>query len=131
MKAASDQFSQGREAALSGDFACAHDRFERALEAMRPAGAAASPTAERLAFELDLYEGILRYEALSAPPEETAAGEGTLAPELAPLEAPSASDAEISQLIARVWSARADRYSEIRTAETARMRKVEMSYIGG
>jgi len=96
MKAASDQFSQGREAALSGDFACAHDRFERALEAMRPAGAAASPTAERLAFELDLYEGILRYEALSAPPEETAAGEGTLAPELAPLEAPSASDAEIS-----------------------------------
>jgi membrane-bound lytic murein transglycosylase D len=63
---------------------------------MRPAGAAASPTAERLAFELDLYEGILRYEALSAPPEEAAVGEGTLAPELAPLEAPSASDAEIS-----------------------------------
>src|SRR5262245_46336742 len=69
MKAASDEFSAGREAALSGDFACAHDRFERALEAMRPA-ASARPSPEKLAFELDLYEGILRYEALSAPPPE-------------------------------------------------------------
>jgi cyclic pyranopterin phosphate synthase len=42
-----------------------------------------------------------------------------------------ASDDEISRLIGRVWGARADRYSEIRTAETARQRKVEMSYIGG
>jgi GTP 3',8-cyclase len=42
-----------------------------------------------------------------------------------------ASDEEISQLIGQVWSARSDRYSEIRTAETAKLRKVEMSYIGG
>ena len=42
-----------------------------------------------------------------------------------------ASDDQISELISRVWGARADRYSEIRTAETARQRKVEMSYIGG
>jgi cyclic pyranopterin phosphate synthase len=42
-----------------------------------------------------------------------------------------ASDGEISALISKVWTARADRYSEIRTAETAKMRKVEMSYIGG
>jgi len=42
-----------------------------------------------------------------------------------------AGDAEISELIARVWTRRADRYSEIRTAETAKLRKVEMSYIGG
>jgi len=34
-------------------------------------------------------------------------------------------------LIERVWSARSDRYSEVRTAETAKLRKVEMSYIGG
>jgi cyclic pyranopterin phosphate synthase len=27
--------------------------------------------------------------------------------------------------------ARGDRYSEVRTAETARARKIEMSYIGG
>jgi cyclic pyranopterin phosphate synthase len=42
-----------------------------------------------------------------------------------------ATDEEISQLIGKVWCARADRYSEIRTADTAKLRKVEMSYIGG
>jgi cyclic pyranopterin phosphate synthase len=42
-----------------------------------------------------------------------------------------ASDDEIVNEIAAVWRARADRYSEIRTAETAKQRKVEMSYIGG
>jgi cyclic pyranopterin phosphate synthase len=42
-----------------------------------------------------------------------------------------ASDADITNEIAAVWRARADRYSEIRTAETARQRKIEMSYIGG
>jgi GTP 3',8-cyclase len=30
-----------------------------------------------------------------------------------------------------VWTRRADRYSEIRTADTSALRKVEMSYIGG
>jgi len=42
-----------------------------------------------------------------------------------------ASDPEIVNEIAAVWRVRADRYSEVRTAETARQRKVEMSYIGG
>jgi cyclic pyranopterin phosphate synthase len=42
-----------------------------------------------------------------------------------------ASDDEIRNEIAAVWQRRADRYSEIRTAETAKQRKVEMSYIGG
>jgi GTP 3',8-cyclase len=42
-----------------------------------------------------------------------------------------ASDEEIRNEIAAVWQGRADRYSEIRTAETARAKKVEMSYIGG
>jgi cyclic pyranopterin phosphate synthase len=42
-----------------------------------------------------------------------------------------ASDDEIADAIRRVWSVRADNYSEIRTAETAKLRKVEMSYIGG
>src|SRR6266852_4525210 len=41
------------------------------------------------------------------------------------------SDQEISAAIARIWQARTDRYSEIRTAETANLRKIEMSYIGG
>jgi cyclic pyranopterin phosphate synthase len=42
-----------------------------------------------------------------------------------------ASDDELRDQIVAVWRARGDRYSEIRTAETARLRKVEMSYIGG
>ena len=42
-----------------------------------------------------------------------------------------ASDDEIVNEIAAVWRARGDRYSEIRTAETAKQRKIEMSYIGG
>jgi len=41
------------------------------------------------------------------------------------------SDEEISGAIARIWHGRTDRYSEIRTAETAKLRKIEMSYIGG
>jgi cyclic pyranopterin phosphate synthase len=42
-----------------------------------------------------------------------------------------ADDDAIRDAIAAVWRTRDDRYSEIRTAETARKRKVEMSYIGG
>jgi cyclic pyranopterin phosphate synthase len=42
-----------------------------------------------------------------------------------------ADDAAISDAIAVIWQGRDDRYSEIRTAETARSRKVEMSFIGG
>jgi cyclic pyranopterin phosphate synthase len=42
-----------------------------------------------------------------------------------------ATDEELRNEIAAVWQRRTDRYSEIRTAETARRPKVEMSYIGG
>jgi cyclic pyranopterin phosphate synthase len=42
-----------------------------------------------------------------------------------------ATDEELRNDIAAVWQRRTDRYSEIRTAETARRPKVEMSYIGG
>ena len=42
-----------------------------------------------------------------------------------------APDAEISDTVAGIWHIRADRYSELRTAETAKLRKIEMSYIGG
>jgi cyclic pyranopterin phosphate synthase len=42
-----------------------------------------------------------------------------------------ATDEELAAAVAKVWRARADRYSEIRTADTAKLRKVEMSYIGG
>jgi cyclic pyranopterin phosphate synthase len=42
-----------------------------------------------------------------------------------------ASDDELRNEIAAVWQGRRDNYSEVRTAETAKARKVEMSYIGG
>ena len=44
------------------------------------------------------------------------------------------SDDDIAALLAGLWQVRTDRYSEIRTAHTndgAKLRKVEMSYIGG
>jgi GTP 3',8-cyclase len=42
-----------------------------------------------------------------------------------------ASDEAIALALAGIWRARGDRYSEIRTADTAKTRKIEMSYIGG
>jgi cyclic pyranopterin phosphate synthase len=42
-----------------------------------------------------------------------------------------ASDAELAEEIGRIWSRRTDRYSEIRSENTADLPKVEMSYIGG
>ena len=42
-----------------------------------------------------------------------------------------ASDAAISAVLASVWGARSDRYSEIRNEDTIALHKVEMSRIGG
>jgi cyclic pyranopterin phosphate synthase len=42
-----------------------------------------------------------------------------------------ADEKELSDAIAAVWRVRTDRYSELRSAETAGLQKVEMSYIGG
>jgi cyclic pyranopterin phosphate synthase len=42
-----------------------------------------------------------------------------------------ATDDQITQRLRSIWTERADRYSEARTADTAPMEKIEMSYIGG
>jgi cyclic pyranopterin phosphate synthase len=42
-----------------------------------------------------------------------------------------ATDGEVEAAVRQVWSSRDDRYSEIRSADTAGLPKVEMSYIGG
>jgi cyclic pyranopterin phosphate synthase len=42
-----------------------------------------------------------------------------------------ASDEDIHSAIDAIWTRRADRYSEFRTAQTANLQKIEMSYIGG
>jgi cyclic pyranopterin phosphate synthase len=41
------------------------------------------------------------------------------------------SDADLSRKISSIWTARADRYSETRAAQTVDAPRVEMSYIGG
>jgi molybdenum cofactor biosynthesis enzyme MoaA len=41
------------------------------------------------------------------------------------------SDTQIAAAVGLIWNQREDRYSEIRTEETARTKKIEMSYIGG
>jgi cyclic pyranopterin phosphate synthase len=40
-------------------------------------------------------------------------------------------DTLIANAIGGIWQVRQDNYSEVRTAETARQRKIEMSFIGG
>jgi len=42
-----------------------------------------------------------------------------------------ASDEEISRAIGAVWTERTDRYSDLRSEETAGLHKIEMSFIGG
>jgi cyclic pyranopterin phosphate synthase len=42
-----------------------------------------------------------------------------------------ATDADLEATVSAIWEARDDRYSEIRSAETVALPKVEMSYIGG
>ena len=48
----------------------------------------------------------------------------------APLRS-GASDDDLTQMIADLWEARTDRYSELRSGVTVNLPKVEMSYIGG
>ena len=42
-----------------------------------------------------------------------------------------ATDEQLDEEIGRIWQKRTDRYSELRSAETVDLPKVEMSYIGG
>jgi cyclic pyranopterin phosphate synthase len=42
-----------------------------------------------------------------------------------------ADDSAIRDAVTAIWTARTDRYSEIRTSHTAKLEKIEMSYIGG
>jgi membrane-bound lytic murein transglycosylase D len=92
---ATAEFEQGRDAALAGDFECARGHFQGALDAVRPAGGP-EVTGPMLAFSYDLYESIQRYEALAGATEEAGTSHGEVAPELAELEAPEATEAEIS-----------------------------------
>jgi cyclic pyranopterin phosphate synthase len=56
---------------------------------------------------------------------------GTQGHDLRALLRGGASDDDIAAAIHALWRRRGDRYSEIRTGQTAALQKVEMSYIGG
>jgi cyclic pyranopterin phosphate synthase len=51
--------------------------------------------------------------------------------DLRPLVRGAATDAEIADAVAAIWTARDDRYSELRSEETVGLKKIEMSFIGG
>ncbi len=87
---AREEFAKGREAALSGDVQCAEDAFGRAVESVRPAGADAPADAATIAFSTELYEGILRYEAMAPPLEAEAQEMAARTPMLALPEPPDA-----------------------------------------
>ncbi len=111
-KATAD-FEAGRSAALSGDLACAQYSFGRALEVVRPAGLPSPSDPELAAFSYELYDGILRYEALAAPPEETGSAEDHIAPELQEIEALVASEEAISNARTAVASDTAGSTSDV------------------
>jgi len=90
MTRASELFAQGREAALSGDFDCAHEFFRQAIEVLRPETGAAPSDPELLAFSYQLYESALRYEALAGPAEEAGTSDGQMASELNEIAEPPA-----------------------------------------
>src|ERR1700674_2097476 len=94
LERASTDFDLGRQAALSGDFQCAQFYFDRALATVRPEGAGPVADPDIASFSADLWEGDLRSEALAAPPEEAAAGENHISPELRTIEVPVEATAE-------------------------------------
>jgi membrane-bound lytic murein transglycosylase D len=105
MQTASADFALGREAALSGDAQCAEFYFSRAVSTVRPEGSATAAAPDLASFSVELYDGILRYEALAAPQEETAAAEAHVSPELEKIETPiEASQEAISEAASAVAS---------------------------
>ncbi|MGH9399596.1 MAG: transglycosylase SLT domain-containing protein [Thermoanaerobaculia bacterium] len=92
---ATEEFERGRELALNGDIDCARESFEKALHTVGPGSAAPSDNLEVLAFSEDLYDSILRYEALAAPAEETAGDNPPPASPLAALETAQATESEV------------------------------------
>jgi hypothetical protein len=84
--------SSRARAALAGDSSRA--KVRNAIGAVRPAGGPAV-TGPMLAFYRELYESIQRYEALAGATEEAGTSHGQVAPELAELEAPEATEAEM------------------------------------
>jgi cyclic pyranopterin phosphate synthase len=56
---------------------------------------------------------------------------GTLGHDVRSLLRSGKSDDDVLAFISAIWNTRRDKYSEIRSAETAELKRIEMSYIGG
>ena len=70
-----DLFYQGKQAALSGDFDCAADRFQRALNAVIPPESPRPAAPEIEEFSASLYDSIERYEAMAPAATEAETAE--------------------------------------------------------
>ncbi|HEY7369246.1 MAG TPA: LysM peptidoglycan-binding domain-containing protein [Thermoanaerobaculia bacterium] len=82
MRAASAEFEIGRVAALSGDFPCASLHFSRALDAVAPRGHQPFADAYTKDYSRQLWDSMLRYEALAGPAEDAGNADGQLSPEV-------------------------------------------------
>ena len=88
--------------------------------------------------EIGVIASVTRRSAATAPARasrprarSTPASSRTKGTDLRALLRGGATDAELARPIRAAWRARDDRYSELRTAATAGIAKIEMSYIGG
>lgn len=95
IEASTRAFELGKEAALSGNFDCAHLYFSDAVDAVRPPDGGPVPE-DRVAFSVELWEGIQRYEALAGATEEAGTSHGQISPELEAIETPDTTPEEIS-----------------------------------
>jgi membrane-bound lytic murein transglycosylase D len=96
------EFGLGREAALAGDPLCARYHFERVIDTLRPAYGP-PPSGAIGALSIELYDGIVRYEALAGPTEDAGTSDGEPSPELsADVETPEASPEAVSMARAEV-----------------------------
>jgi len=95
MDKATEMFALGRDAALAGDFACASEHFQSALEEVQPPGGPPATDPQLLAFSVELYDSILRYEALAGPSEEAGNVDGKIGPELVEIPTAKPSDEAI------------------------------------
>src|SRR5687768_9018921 len=95
MTRASELFAEGREAALTGDFDCAREKFRLAVDVLRSPTGPAPTDPEMIAFSAQLYDSALRYEALAGPAEEAGTSDGRLASDLTEIEKPTATKEDI------------------------------------
>jgi membrane-bound lytic murein transglycosylase D len=68
-------FYAGKTAALAGDFSCAEQEFDRALDLVIPTSGPRPEGRDVEEFRVSLYESILRYEALSQAGQDADASE--------------------------------------------------------